>query len=322
MYTLGEMVSRVSNRIQKSDATFQSHIKEWIDERYDEIWNKIRWPQALVSKETGINFVASQGHLILPKDVDTIEVLAERSNDHVLFPKSLAGMWRSSAANMDNAGKPINYAPDGEVQYSNQPSSAEKLSVVSSAVSGDNTQTVRLKYLVNGEITYEDISLNNDTPVVSSGTCDASGVISISKSASTTGTITVSGNSSATVFGTLGQKEYTAYYKRLRLRSIPDANDTLTVIYAKRRDLLLDDNDVPAIPCQTALIRGAYSDALAEQKQKQKSMVEDAKFNQLVDDLIDKAELQGEQFDQTIPHVEQRGLNVGQGSYRHQLGDT
>jgi len=309
MFTLLEMTNRVSNKVQKSSAIFQSHIKEWIDEKYDEIWKKKLWKASIRAKESGVSLVSADAFLILPKDVSEIIVIAERSDNKVLFQVDVKTLWVNFVDVIDNAGKPINYIPAGTVGFKGQPTSAETINVVSSAA-GDTTQVVRLWFLVNGEEVTETVTLNGTTAVTSSNTCDASGFLRASKDSNTTGVITIEGNTSGTDFLVLAPEEFTAYHERIRLRHVPNAADTVSIYYKKRRIRFVNDQDIPEFDCSTALISGALAEAWKEQKQYSKSQLEEGRFNRLIADLIGEKEMQGENMEQAIPHIEQRGLLI------------
>src|SRR3989304_2064859 len=98
-------------------------------------------------------------------------------------------------------------------------------------------------------------------------------------------------------------------HNRVRLRLVPNAADTVSVIYKKAVSRLVNDQDIPEIPCHNALIAGAYADALKEQKQTAKAQIEEQRYEALIDDMIRKVGIEGANVEFSQPYIDsQRGL--------------
>ena len=201
------------------------------------IWSFLR------RKDT-IDTVEDQEDYQLPRDVDKLGVVRQTESPVKLIhvPDNVFYKWIPDPT---ATGNPRWYRLWEEYGVSTQISSAEKVNVVSSSTS-DNSQTMTIVGTdASGYEIVETYTLNGTTTV--SGTKDFTTIRQVSKSAATTGNITVVGNTSATTFLTLLPEERSPRFKRISFYPIPSSAITIYIEYFTRLRELVNDKDVPQI---------------------------------------------------------------------------
>lgn len=153
-------------------------------------------------------------------------------------------MFYGHGFDLNVSDTPEFYRKWGESGAEAQPISASAIRVVSSATSGDDTQTIRIQGIVSGVPDFEDITLNNDT--AASGSKSFTRVDRIAKSGSTTGRITVDSNSgNVTIAAFPAGNIYSGLsFFLFQLWPIPNAAITLNIETLLRVFDLVDDNDI------------------------------------------------------------------------------
>jgi len=257
----------VSERIQKSDSTYLGKIENWINYRYDDILSRKDWPQ--LYRQTDMTATAGSETMILNRDVELITAIQDRTNDIVLVPMDPSIGARFFVDIQDTNGTPRNYWWEGSTVAA-QPTSASVIAVASNSAS-DTSQTVRIWGISGGNEVNEQISLNGTTGVNSTNSYTR--VDRVSKSATTSGTITGTSNAAAVTVFTMDPSSRTARHIKIHLLRRPQSNTTYTVVYKIRTPKLEFADDVPMIDCSQALVIGAYCDALRQQRQHSKAKV-------------------------------------------------
>lgn len=307
MLTFAEIYGSVSDNIQKTDSTFQSKIKRWVNNNYTTV--AIRWPwKALIDyAETGVTFTAGQAYMMLPKRVDRILMLSERTNNVVLSGVGVSQFWRRFTDVANNQASPISFTYAGEQGSILALTAASTVNVVSSSTSDNTAFTVRVQGTVSGEQTSETLTLNGTTVVTSSNTYDSGSFIRVSKSGTTTGTLTFKQTSNSNVLATLGQTEFTTSYRRIRLYQVPTAG-TLAIYYVRSVERMVNDLDVPEWDCTSHLIAAASADGLREQRRFADAAQQEAIAEQEYMHMI-QLEKQDDEIDQLMPYIDQTSGN-------------
>lgn len=276
MITFAEIYGTVSDKIQKSDSTFQTKIKRWVNLRYETLAKRHPWAALFDARETGVTLVSGSAFLILPKRVGSLFMIAEMTNKELLDVFSFTELWRQNTDTINSAGNAVKYSHVGEVGSAASLSIADKVQVVSSSASDNAAFSVRIFGTVSGEDVAETINLNGTTAVDSVNTYDSGTFIRVSKNTTTTGVITIREKTTpANVLAKLVQNEFTVKYKRLRLHLVPNSAPTVAIYYNKQVMRLVNDLDVPEFDCGAYLVAAAYADALKEQKQYAKAIQEE-----------------------------------------------
>ena len=134
----------------------------------------------------------------------------------------------------------------------------------------------------SGEVVGETLTLNGTTNVTSTTTWLASGLMQISKSASTTGTITCRRTTGSTLLSELEPDTLTPRFKRVSLYPIPSAVITMNLEYYERYRYLVHVTDVPQMDHKWnwVLREGALAKAWEYKQDKSASAQHQAIFDQ------------------------------------------
>ena len=304
MIPYSEMKTQVSRLAQKGDSVYLIKIGDWLQQSYDTVLRKYAWPQLI--KTTTVSSVSSVETMILPKDVEFLIQIQDRTNQVVLAPSDPNTGARTMLAVQNQGSVPTTYWVEEDTAAA-QPTSSALLNVVSSS-SSDTSQTVRVWGISGGQEISEQFTLNGTSAVASQNSYTR--VDRVSKSATTTGTITITSNAGAVTIATISPRDYTSRYTKLHLVPMPNAAITYNITYKAKTPRLQFDEDIPILPCHTALIYGAYAQALEEQRQFSKAQLEWQKFESSVAMLIDQFERQRENVTVFVPNIQPLSLDI------------
>lgn len=145
-------------------------------------------------------------------------------------------------------GNPRYYRRWEETGFSTNLAAADTVYVVSSSASDTSSFTIRIRGRnSSGEVIEETLKLNGTTNVTSSTTWAASGLLQISKSAATTGTISCYRTTGATLLSELEPNNLAPRFLRISLYPIPSSAITIYLEYFDRYRYLVHNTDVPQI---------------------------------------------------------------------------
>jgi hypothetical protein len=212
-----------------------------------EIWGYHVWTFRR-DKQT-FSTVVDQESYNLDEEVDEIALLRQTSTPLKLLqvPDEIFYELNPSPED-DGSGTPRYYRLWEETGFSTNLAAADTVYVSSSSASDSSTFTVRIVGRnSSGEVVGETLTLNGTSSVTSTTTWAANGLMQISKSGQTTGTITCYRTTGATVLSELAPEESAPRFKRISLYPIPSAVVTMYLEYYKRIRLLVHDTDVPMI---------------------------------------------------------------------------
>jgi hypothetical protein len=183
----------------------------------------------------------------LDAEVDEIRLLRLRSTprklvyvpDHIFYELQADPEGTGS-------GTPWAYRLWEETGFATNLAAADTVYVSSSSTSDGSAFTVRIVGRnSSGEVVAETLTLNGTSNVTSSTTWAAAGLMQISKSATTTGTITCYRTTGATQLTEIAPEETAPRYKRLSLYPIPSSALTMYLEYDERLRFLSHATDVP-----------------------------------------------------------------------------
>ena len=191
--------------------------------------------------------VASQEDYNLDEEVDRIALLRQITSPQVLQYISDQDFYRYIPNPEDQAtGNPRFYRKWNETGFATNLAADDTVYVSSSSASDGSSFTVRIRGRnSSGEVITETLTLNGVTSVTSTTTFDAAGLMQVSKSAPTTGTVTVYRTTGATVLAELAPEELAPRYKRISFYPIPGSAMTMYLEYYERYHPLVNDVDVP-----------------------------------------------------------------------------
>lgn len=241
LVTLSDMRTEIMSTVRENQNA--SLFTGFINLSLQEIFNSHLWTWR--RRKSTITTVVSQESYNLDEEVDIIAVIRQRTT-----PVKLVQMedetFYNYVPNLEDlgTGSPLSYRFWEETGFSTNITTAEALSVVSSSAADGASFFVRITGRdSNGLVVSENITLNGITAAASSNTYAS--LLSISKSARTTGIITVSGGTTATVFCRLAPTNMAPRFKRISLYPVPSAAITLYLEYYEVFRELVNDYDIP-----------------------------------------------------------------------------
>lgn len=270
MLNLNEYKDVIAKLVQrKADGDFQTEIENWINlsiqtlaNSYD-YWHELRGTHDFTTVDGTAKYFMPADFILPLRFYDItnnkpINILTEEQ----YFDSNIANIADAVEADADSA-----YFTE-VVGVKVQVSTSGDTVIIDSSSTADTTQTVRVKGYLDSNLTvvgFEDISLNGTTNVA--GTTTFYKILHFSKSADTTGFVTLQ-NSSQTALGVLGPIDRVARYKAFRLGRIPDDSTTnMRVLYKKRFDKLVDDNDYAFVEADDYIIYNSAALAINQEKE-------------------------------------------------------
>ena len=245
MKTLKELRDNIASTVRESgQATL---IDSFINLTIHEIHNYHVWTW-LRRKQT-FSTVASQEDYTLDEEVDRIALIRQIAVPHKLMyvPDRLFYKLISDPESL-STGVPYYYRLWEETGFSTNLAAADTIYISSSSASDTSSFTVRIVGRnSSGEIIAETLALNGITAVTSTNTFAANGLMQVSKSAATTGTITVYRTTGATVLSELPPDERAPRFKKVSFYPIPSEAVTTYIEYYERPRLLVHDSDTPQL---------------------------------------------------------------------------
>lgn len=255
MRTLSEIRSNVADTTRESQ--INSLIDSFINMTLQEI-NDPAWAFESVSPFRGYNHlwtfnkrkhtfatVASTEFYQLPRDLDKIGLIRQTTSPTKLLYVPDEIFYRY-IPNPTATGNPLYYRLWEEEGVSTRLATDDTIQIVSSSTSDNSSFTVSVVgYDTNGIVQSESFTLNGTTAVNGTKTFDAGRPLKVSKSAATTGNITVKEKTSGTTLVVLGPEERSPRFKVIGLYPIPSAAITVSLEYYTRIRILVNSQDVP-----------------------------------------------------------------------------
>ena len=191
---------------------------------------------------------------------------------------------------------------------SEQPSSASVIAISSSS-NADTSQIVRVRGLVGGQETSENISLNGTSGV--NGLLSFSEIIAVTKSAETTGNITLTSNSAAVTNVVIGPLETTVKFRQMRLYPTPASVLTITVKHFAPPPILTHIYDDIQIPQTWDYVTDQFAFALALQAKGQDQASEFTTQYALAKQFLDEDMATEERAAVHVPLIARRAGDTG-----------
>jgi hypothetical protein len=263
--TFSSMKLAVGNQVQDTSAEMQTLIGGYLNDRQTEI--KQRLKNCLMSTSR-LDYVVSVSteDIVLPEDCGEIVSVLDKTNQLPLEEITEQQWVNKYYGSIDTANTVSRYFVYNS-PVRTQPTADGVITVVSSSAA-DTTQSVYLRVIdSNGRETSESISLNGTTPV--NGTLTVSRVLGISKSAVTTGSVTITRDTATLAI--MSPDVVVSRIKLLRFASAPTSATTIEIIYIQDALPMKNSYDYPTIECCDALEAGATADAWRYKRQFQKA---------------------------------------------------
>lgn len=243
--TLDELRDNIAATVRETQIT--SLITNFLNLTLQEIWDYHPW--TFKRRKTTMTLTANQEDYALDEEVDGLALIRERTTPNRLIYLPDQPFYELEPAPEDGGtGTPRYYRLWEETGFKAQLAADGTVYVASSSASDGSSFVVRIVGRnSSGEVVAETLTLNGTTAVTSTTTWDDGGLLQVSKSAATTGTITVSATTGDTVLSELAPEDLAPRYKKISFYPIPSATTTLYLEYWERLRLLVHDADVPML---------------------------------------------------------------------------
>lgn len=276
-----DMVTNVGNNIQDTSDAMKTIIKVYCNDVYFDILRRINWE--CIDDDYQFTTVAGTKDYSLPPDFGKELYVYDSTNKVQLSPIDLQQLSMDFTATIDTQGTVQRYLTlDRPVRQ--QPSSASTLSIVSSSAA-DTSQVVRIKGLdSNGVELNESVTLAGTSTATSANTY--SEIKSLSKSASTTGRITITSNSGAVTVAIMSPADLSYRVKIMRLHESPSSAIVVKAPYIVKPYPLSSDYDTPVIECADVIELGATMKAWRYKRQFDKAKDMKNEYEQAISNIV------------------------------------
>jgi hypothetical protein len=302
--TFNQITTQVGQFIQDSSSGRETRIKDSINRKYQELADGFDWPDLLRLRQAEVTINANEAFAFLPYNVDVVKKIVVDDKKDLLVQTNPEMFLNRFYDTLDTAGQPFSYTMVGSSPVKRVISSAEQLDFVSSDAT-DTSQVVEVWGFVGGEEINESVTLNGTTTVTTANSFSRVtriGTDSSSKDSSRAGHITVTGNTSSTEYAVITVQNNDARYQAIRFQDIPSATTTLTSVYKKKVEPLINDGDTLEIPCDLILFELAAADILRQQAKYNQANVHEQLAARLRQEMMSRYFMQTEAVFQSAPH--------------------
>jgi len=289
------MKTEVGDNVQDTSSASATIIGRYINEAYFEFLNRVNYSH--VKPDYSFTTTASTRDYVLPEDFGKPLNAYDDSNNLSLKRIDYQRMLIDNVSSWDSNGTVEAY-DILTLPVQNQPSSSSVITFTSSS-SSDTTQTVHIKGMSSGVIIHEDITLNGTSDV--STTNSFTEILSITKSAATTGKITGTSNSAAVTVAIMSPSALDYKVKVVRLFQTPANTLTIKMPYFVVPYPLEDDYDSPVVDCANYLIQRATAKILRRKRQYDKAKDFDIEAEKVFQGIIWNKENQEDQIHELRP---------------------
>lgn len=243
--TFDELYTNISQTVRETQVP--TILKSFLNLTLQEIWNYHPW--TFKRRKTTFSTVANQEDYALDEEVDGIALLRQRTSPTrlIYLPDSVFYTLQPAP---EDAGSGVSryYRLWEETGFKTQLTADGTLYVKSDSALDTSSFTVRVVGRNSSQdVVSETLTLNGITAVTSSTTWDDGGLLQISKSAATTGTITAYATTGNTILSELAPEDLAPRYKKISLYPIPSSVVTMYLEYWERLRLLVNNADVPML---------------------------------------------------------------------------
>lgn len=246
--THSELRSSLSTLVR--DTSINAFITDCLNLTLSEIHYAHPW--SWLRRKTTFSTVVDQEDYRLDEEVDRIALLRRRSPPVKLkyLPDRL---FYRTVPDPEDRGSGVSkwYRQWEETGFTASLAVNDTLQVLSSSSADGSGFSVRIiGHDANGVLLGETLTLNGTTAVTSTNTFQSATLLRVSKSANTTGVITVRRTTGATVLIRLSPLEANPRSKIISLYPFPSAVVTMSLEYYERFHPLVADADVPQLDPQ------------------------------------------------------------------------
>lgn len=240
--TFANIKTNVGNNVQDTSSGTSTIIANYINNIYFDVLRRFNWD--IYNYDYSLTTVSGTQDYILPRDFGK-ELYVRDSTNKVEIPfKSLQSLAQDNSSSLSESSTVSKYSIL-EKRYNNQPSSSSVITVVSD--NGDDSSQKVVIRGISGNVEKTD-TINLTATSSAAGSVSFSRIISISKSALTTGSITLTSNSGAITIAEMSPEEIEYKRKFIRVFNIPTGSYVIEIPYKITPMPMVSDHDVPLIP--------------------------------------------------------------------------
>lgn len=282
------MKSNVGSNIQDTSTSTATIIGRYLNDVYFDLLRRMNF-QIL---SDGYSLTTSSRDNPLPDNFGKELYVYDATNLRSLSSTTLQSVVETNPSTVSTSGQVSDYIIFQRA-VRQQPTSSSTLSIVSSSAS-DSTQTLFIRGLSSGVELTESVTLTGTTPAVSTNSYTE--IISLSKSASTVGYVTITSNSGAVTQAVIAPEDLDYRVKILRLYQAPSGSITLNIPYIINPLPLNNDYDMPLIDAADVIEKGATALAWRYKRQFAKAQEWERLYEKDINNLIWSRENQPNQL--------------------------
>lgn len=261
--TLLEYVQFITSKTGKTDAAAQSLARQFIQRRYQMIYDSALWRDSLAM----VSIAATSGTVTLPSTIE--RVVSARWKNGEIAPVEPQTLFQADPTIFERYGAPTAFSELPPVACNPQPPSPglDADTITASSSDPSDNASILLRGLNAGVEQVEALALAGDgSSVTSAQSWDT--VFTLSKDA-TNGTVTFTSTAGGTPLLTLWPGENERKFLRISLHELPtDTTQSLLVLGKATLRQLSDDRDTPRLRnIDNALIAYALADIYEHQRQ-------------------------------------------------------
>jgi hypothetical protein len=258
------MVTNVGTRVQDTTTPFATILKPLINKRYFQVLRVINWQN--IRYDYTFDTVAGTQDYVLPDDFGKEISVRDTTNGLELGSYDYQKLVTDYPDEVEDSGSVARYIITEEV-VKEQPTSTSVVSMVSSS-SADTTQSILIRGITGGIETTELVLLTGtSTNPLAHSTNSYTRIKGISKSAITTGSVTLTTNSATVQLAVLPPKVTESRYKIMKLHYVPTTTIEISVPYIIKPLPLVENNDYPTLDIADLIEMGAEADAWRYKRQ-------------------------------------------------------
>ncbi|HNX03698.1 MAG TPA: hypothetical protein PLE33_08970 [Candidatus Cloacimonas sp.] len=293
--------TNIGAEVGDTSTAFATLLGRFVNRRYFQILRAINWKN--IQPDYTFDTVVGTQRYVLPNDFGKAVSCNDITNSSEIGAVSLESIY-STYGKITDSGEVERYAVLEDTIQS-QPTSASVLAIVSSSAS-DTSQTIFIRGISGGIEVTESVSLTGTSSANSANSYTR--VKSISKSATTAGSVTITANSAAVTVATIAAEELITRYKIFIAHYVPAEVITIALPYTIKPLPLNNDYDYPVIDIADLLEIGAMADAWRYKKFFSKAQALEIMFAQQLQDYIWEKENEPNEIKQFVPQGYSRDI--------------
>ena len=260
-----DILNNVQNEVRDTSTAFTSIVKPYVNSRYVDIINRLITLNLFeINRKTTLATIANQRTYEMPIDFGEIISVVDTTSNRILDVVTEQEWIQKYGSSLVTTGVPFVVILNGDGTVLTQPSSASKLTFVSSS-SSDTTQSALIRGISGSAERYETINLSGTTSGQSSNSYDY--ILQVIKNAVTIGAVTFTYSTGGGNVSIIAPESKTQQSRTIGFHYIPSGIYSIDIRYKRDIKPMVDDNDSPIIGIADGIELGAKADAWRNKRQ-------------------------------------------------------